>query len=195
MKEYPDNSISSKEDQKKKVVKKVVTTDVTVKKKTFGKKLLNNLVSEDIPDLKTYVVEDVLIPKLTDSVYELASGALDALFGKKHRPRSTLSQGSRISYASYYKSDRRETKPLRSSAYDYADISFTTKSEAEEVLSQLEDILEAYDVVNIADYYDTVGLTPKHTDYKYGWYDLRGATIRKDRDGYYLKLPNPKPID
>ena len=63
------------------------------------------------------------------------------------------------------------------------------------MLDRMNEIVETYGLVKVADLYDLVGLTCNYTDNKYGWTSLRTADIVRVRDGYTLKLPKAMPID
>jgi hypothetical protein len=48
--------------------------------------------------------------------------------------------------------------------------------------------------VSVADLYELLGVAADHTDQKWGWRTLGGASVRRVRDGYLLDLPQPEPI-
>jgi hypothetical protein len=50
-------------------------------------------------------------------------------------------------------------------------------------------------LVSVADLYDLVGVTGNYTDNKYGWTDIRSASVIRVRDGYMLKLPKALPLN
>jgi hypothetical protein len=70
----------------------------------------------------------------------------------------------------------------------------TSRAEAEDVIDRLFDLVGKYDTASVADLYELVGFDSAHTDYKWGWTDLRGAGVAKVREGYLLDLPDPTPI-
>ena len=72
---------------------------------------------------------------------------------------------------------------------------FDTRKEAEEVLDRMDDLIDTYGVVSVADLYDLVGISGNYTDNKYGWTNLRNADVQRVRDGYLLKLPKALPFD
>ena len=59
----------------------------------------------------------------------------------------------------------------------------------------MDELLETYDIVSVADLYDLVGKTCNYTDNKYGWTNLRNAEPVRVRDGWLLKLPKAGPIN
>ena len=80
--------------------------------------------------------------------------------------------------------------------YDYySGNDLYSEGEAEDVLSRMDELIDTYGVVSVADLYDLVGISCNYTDNKYGWTNLRNAEPVRVRDGYMLKLPKALPID
>ena len=81
------------------------------------------------------------------------------------------------------------------SGYSFDDIVLESRGEAEEVLSRMDELLEMYEIVSVADLYDLVGITHDYTDNNYGWTNIRTAEVVRVRNGgYMLKLPKVLPI-
>lgn len=102
-----------------------------------------------------------------------------------------------IEYASYeqWKKKRVSYNRYRNKHKDdkcsYDDIIFDNRKEAEEVLDQMTDIINAYGHCSVADLYDLSGVTSKFSDNKVGWIDIKKASVVRSRTGYMLKLPKP----
>lgn len=75
-----------------------------------------------------------------------------------------------------------------------ANIIFRTRTDAEHVLDQLQDIINKYGVVTIADMYDISGLPVKDIFRQYGWIDIRTADVIHCTYGYFLNMPKALPI-
>ena len=195
---YPSNAHISKkmpEEQKpeeKKKIEKVTVGQAKIKKKSGISKFFGNLVSEDAQDIKTYLFKDIVIPTIKKTI----SDTVDMiLYGGSRKDRSSIS--SRVSYRSFYDDPRsRDSRDVRAvtPALNYDDIIIDTRGEAEAVLSQMNDLIDTYQIVSVADLYDLVGLSGNYTDNKYGWTNLRNAEVIRVRDGYMLKLPRALPI-
>ena len=69
-----------------------------------------------------------------------------------------------------------------------------SRGEADAVLSRMDEIMEEYDIVRVADLYDLVGITGDYTDNKYGWTNIRDAKVVRVRDGYKIQLPRAMPL-
>lgn len=189
-------SITSNESEKR--ATKVVTNPVKVKKNEL-RKVADALVPGDVTNIKSYIFMDVLVPAFKKLVSDIITNSVDMLFyGETGRSR-TSTNASRVSYRSYYDQrddDRRYSRSTARMRSSYDDVSFKTRGEAEEVLSQMEAMLDRYKLVRVADLYDMAGITHDYTDNDYGWTNLRSADIVRTRDGWYMiRLPRAVPID
>ena len=194
---YKSNSFKSKEEQQKtneendrKKLDKVVSGTVKTKKKSGFSNFFGNFVSEEVPNIKTFIVKDVIVPTIKKAIVDTVDMVL---YGGTRGSRK--SSASRVSYTRYYDDprDRRDESVSRPS-YVYDDIIIESRGEAEGVLSQMNDLIDTYGVVSVADLYDLVGISGNYTDNKYGWTNLRNADVRRTRDGYLLVLPKALPI-
>lgn len=175
---------------------RIVTGNVSVKKKNDIQKFAETFVKEDLNTVKSYIWTEVLLPAfkavISDSVNMM-------LYGETSRNRKTNNRrASQVSYSSYYDrpNDRREPNYVRSaSRYIFDDLKFEDRGDADEVLSTLDDLLNRYPSVSIADLNELVGITGRYTDNKYGWTDISQAYIERTRDGYILRMPKAIPLD
>lgn len=196
MENYKPNSHRSKEEQKQKErekPKKVVKGNVKTKKKSEIRKAVDGFISEDVENIKSYVVRDVLIPTIKDTIWNVLTNSLDMILGGHGSRTGAKRSGSKVSYRNYYdQRDRyssRSDEPKSRSRFDYDEIKFEYRGDAEAVLDQMQDIIDEYDFVTVLDLYDMVDLTAPHTANNYGWTSLRNAEVIRTRDGYGLKLP------
>jgi hypothetical protein len=68
-----------------------------------------------------------------------------------------------------------------------------SRVEADEVLSQMYDILEKFEAVTVADLLEIIGQSSNNYTYnRYGWTDLMGSGVVRTRGGYLLDLPRPE---
>lgn len=202
MTEYKANSHRVKEEQKsKEVVKKDIqpVAKAKTKKRSEVKKFADVFIAEDITSVKDYIVNDVLIPAAKKAISDIITNGIDMiLYGEAKGRDRRRDGGSRVSYTKYYERDRDrdyDRGRTRRSVYDYDDIILDTRGEAEDVLNRMDDLIDAYGMVSVADLYDLVGISGNYTDNKYGWTNLRNAEVRRTRDGYLLKLPKALPFD
>lgn len=190
--DYKGNSHKEKEKAKEeKKVEKVVHGSVKTKRRNM---LSDSFISEDVSNVKSYIILDVLIPAAKKAISDIVVNGIDMLlYGETGHTKK--SGGSKVSYRSYYDrpSERRDTRSI--GGYRYNDIVLDNRGEAEEVLSRMDDLMASYGVVSVADLYDLVGENCNYTDNNYGWTDIRSASVVRVRDGYLIKLPKALPID
>lgn len=193
MEEFKPNSHKSKElaPVPEKKVEKIVKGTVKSKKKNGIDRLKDNFISEDAANIKTYVVMDVLIPAVKKAICDIVKNGVDMiLYGESGR--SSRRPSEYVSYDRRYldRGDPRFYKEDRARiGYSYDDIILETRGEAEDVLARMDELIEIYGMVSVADLYDLVGITGNYTDNKYGWTNIRNAEPVHVRDGYMLRLP------
>lgn len=206
---YKPNSNKYKEAQKEAAAEqqrvapqKVISGTATIKPKSTGKKLAENIISGDAKKAKEYVVEDILIPSLKKLISEGFKSIVDILlYGEPGRSRRDSLPANKTSYTKYYEKrdrddyDRRE-RVMTKSIFDYDTFEFVSMGDAETVLTAMDDLIAKYGMVRVADYYDLIGeSTNNHCANNYGWTDLRSAKIVRTRDGYIIDFPKAMPID
>lgn len=206
MENYKSNSHRSKEKLKesgseRKKLEKVVQGTAKVKKKSKTSKFAEMFLAEDISNVKSYIVSDVLIPAAKKLFVDTVRDAADMLvYGVTNRVKR--SGGFKADYISYNRfSDRRdERRPISDSrtrsGYSYDDIILESRGEAEEVLDRMDELIETYGMVSVMDLYDLVGVSGNYTDNKYGWINIKNAEpVRTMGGGYMLKLPKAIPLN
>lgn len=197
--DMPNNShaFKEKQNQEKPKPQKVISGKAKVGKKTTARKFADLFLPEDVSSVKEYIFWERVVPAIKDIINDTVQ---TILYGES-RSRS-YSNSSRVSYQNYYsnRSSSSRPDPRNDSArvrngFDYDDIYFNTRVEAENVLDAMIDMLEQYDIVTVGDLYDFSGIT--NTNYmlhRYGWTNLGGVCVVRVREGYVIKLPKAKPI-
>lgn len=208
MEQYASNSDKSKmEEAPRPKMEKVIVGSA---------KMAGSFLADDLNAVKNYIFKDVLIPVVKRAIDDIiTNGAHMLLYGESSRP-SRNGIASRISYRDCYDSpnsyrrrdydrdrdrdrDRRdvEATPRRTNnGFDYDQIVFSSRGDAELVLTMLEENIERYDFVTVNDLYDMSDVTNENSQAcKYGWSDLSRARVISDVDGYRLKLPRALPLD
>lgn len=200
MEDYRKNSSKAKAEAEEKTsgkkVEKVVKGSAKPKKKSELRKIADAFIQEDVGTVRNYIFGEVLVPAIKKTFADIVTNALDMFLWGKGGSRRPRSSAERISYRNYYDSPRRTTRESeRRRSYDYDDIVLDSREEADQVLARMEELLDDYNMVSVADFYDLVGITGKTTDNHYGWTDLRDASVVRDRDGYLIKLPRAIALD
>lgn len=202
--DYKPNSHKYKEEQKelqtkKKDIKPVVNGK-TKRKKNEIRKFTDIFFADDWDSIKSYIKDDILIPSAKKAFYDVVEGSLSmSLFGGRGGGSSRRSNIDKVSYRDYTassrKDDRRGDSYRARSVLDYDDILFSSKGDAELVLTRMIEILDEYETVSVADFYELSNEpNAPHTANSYGWDNLSKAYVDRVRDGYVIRLPKVRPI-
>lgn len=199
MSNYPGNSHKSREETKPtegKQIKKLVSKPAKTKKKSELRKFTEGFIEEDAQNIKTYVISDVLIPTIKDTIWAIFTNSLDMILfngTKDHKKRGKV---PKISYRDYYDSPsssrNRSYEPRE--RFDYDDLEFDSRGEADAVLTGMLEVIDQYGVVTVSDMYDMADVTAPYTSNRYGWTSLRTAEVVRVRNSYIIRLPKAKPI-
>ncbi len=193
IKDYTDSSKQLPVKAEEKNITPVAHAKGTRKKNKF----VNSVLAEEAADVKNTIVGDVLIPALKKTIVDAVTNSIEMLiYGSTGNIKKSGS--SKVSYRSYYDNDYRshnDRRDYRSAGYDYDDLVFGTRGEAEMILDNMFEILDRYKVVTVADLYDLAGERGRYTDNKFGWTDISSASVVRIRDGFVIKLPRALAID
>jgi hypothetical protein len=215
MDSFPSNSHQSRtqpaEKAPEKVILRVVEGDVVRRKRPLGTRIREMFLGDDTKGVAEYVITDVLVPAWKDMVADAVSQGIERMiFGETRPPgrrggtrSSTFNNNTgHVNYSRYgsnsnRREDPRSTGPSRRAraTHDFDEIIIPTRREAEEVIEQLDIILEKYESVSVKDLYELVGVDSHYTDEKWGWTELRGASVSRISNGYLLNLPKTEPLD
>lgn len=202
MQDYKPNSNRFKEEQKaaitnppEKKVEKVIKGKAKTKKKGEIRKFADGFISEDVSNVKSYIIDDLIIPTLKRTIVDAIKNSAEMIFlGKISDSGRSRSGAGYVSYRDYNKRDEPRSRES-SSRFDYDEIRFDTRADAEAVLDQMIDMIGRYGLVTVADMYDMADLTAPYTSNRYGWMSLRTADVARASDGYYIRLPRASAID
>jgi len=193
-------------DEEVKVKPKIKRPIVRVKKKSWIQKLLGSIIGGDSGEgVGDYILTDVLVPAAKSTIQDMVTSGIEMLlFGETsgarrgvHRDRD---RGTKVSYGSYFKDDRRDRRDSRRVPGYHnrlEGISFESRGEAESVLDALVDLLDEYENVSIADFYEQASIENmiEFTDNGWGWTNLARARIIRTRDGYEIEFPRLQRLD
>lgn len=166
------------------------------KKDSWFEKVSRWFISEDVDDIKSYLIFDLIIPGIKDVTFDLVEMIL---FGEKSN-RKRHSGSSKVSYSGYY--DRKECRSRNKSRYredkdtstDYKDIIVEERGDAEDIVDRMQDLIDRNGKASIADLLDLVNLPSNFTDVDWGWTNPRSISYRRVRDGYKIDVDRIKDI-
>lgn len=205
MEEYMSNSDKSRNRPEPSVPEKKIDsvisgTATTQKKNSFGK-FKDSIIAEDARSVGSWLLTEVVYKSLKKFIYDMVTSGIDMLlYGETSHAKASSNGLSKISYNSYYTAYKSSSDSSRSvtpsaSVLDYDNIIFSSRGDAEAVLSTMLELLDQFGVVSVGDLYELAGVnTQNYMVNKFGWTSLRNAQVMRCKDGYILKLPKATAI-
>ena len=118
MEEYKPNSHKSKEEQREsdtlpeKKVGKVIVGSAKSKKKGEMQKFADIFISEDVGNVKSYIIMEVLVPAVKKAISDIVTNGIDMiLYGETGRTKKSAT-ASKVSYGKFYDRDSGRRKTL-----------------------------------------------------------------------------------
>jgi hypothetical protein len=195
-------------------LQKVVTGEVVERKKSLGAKLKEAFIAADYKSTSQYVFWQVMLPAAKNMIWDMGTKAFsrtlygqDTMGGIPGAPRPGLhGQQTHIQYNQPvqrlpWQTPQRPADPrfaqqgafvVQQPVYDYV---VSSQTEAQRILTMLQDTTETYTVATVADLHTLLGRpVDNFTDHNWGWESLAGARAYQTRQGWALEFPPPKPV-
>lgn len=196
MNNYTKKKTAAKVEEKKSIGK-VITGNVTIKKKSEGRKILEKIFPSAGSDLKTTLMDDVIFPMLKNGLWE-AVGRILWPNGDGPVRSSSFGGGTRINYSGFSKPQARQHYiPAGSTVgFDYDRIAFETRGDAEAVLMALDENIDAYGFATVGAFYEAAGVTTNNAQVeKFCWRSIGDAKVAQVGGGWIIRMPRPMPLD
>ena len=192
---YPGNSDRAKE--KKEIVS---VAKARVKRETTAKKVVGEIIREDARSVGETVLWDVIIPTVKNLISDTVTRGIESmLYGGDSRPRSRSSYSD---YSGYSRpkgtrdrpAERRERRSARHAEPERNEIIFDTRSDANDVIDRMSDLIDQYGQVSLADLNALIGASSNFIDDNWGWTDMGSFDVRQVRDGFMLTHDEPQSL-
>lgn len=183
-----------------------------VRKPTFLSRIVSAFVgSEEVNEIGGYLLYDILIPATKKTFEELINRGISMVLYGEAGTNQRREDRTYVSYSQMFTGRDRDRfgripsreRPQRYSARDTGsrlqdrlnDISFVDGQEATDVLLNMEEFLDEFGTVSVADFLEFAGLSHmiQYTDNNYGWDNLANTRVVTATDGYYeIDFPRAK---
>lgn len=200
--DYPSNAKKQKAqaqaDAERVPVETIVTGAIVERKRGIFGKIHDTFIGENSGSVLDYVVMEVLVPAAKNTISDAVTQTIERMMFGESRVRQP--PGTRPGYTNYSKvtTTRPDSQRVMSrqaqAQHDFSDFILASRVEAEEVLDRLRDLIDQYQLATVSDLKDLLGVSGEFTDEKWGWFDLRAASVRHVRGGYLLVLPRTLPV-
>ena len=187
-------------------MKSIVKGPVVQQKPSFASKFKESFLGEG-GNIGEFVVYDVLIPAFRNTISDMGFGIIEMFFGRgrggsygyndrvvRDRGRSYVSYNEPSRDRGRGRDDRRDMDRGDKARHDFGNIVYTSRGEAEDVLSHLVDLTIEYGEATVAAFYELSNIESTHVDNRYGWTNLRDAYTERVRNGYIIRFPQVRPL-
>lgn len=207
---YPSNSNKAKQAdltavegaRKERPPNEKVVNGVVTRRKSSGNGVIGFIISEVLIPSSKKLLSDIVTQGFDMIGDAVQQGIHRKMFGDSMPlPRS----GSRSGYTSYNRVNRpsvgvstygnREISRHSRANHNFDEIILSDRTEAEEVIERLRDLVDRFEQATVNDLYEIIGIEGSFTDDKWGWTNLRRAGIRAIRGGYLLDLPRTEALE
>lgn len=199
------NSYKYKEEKaKKSKISPIITKDQIVStKKPLSKKIFDTFLMDDSKDIKTWLMYDVLIPGVKNTVLDILSMMFFGEFYSRSKSSGSKNRRDdrRDDYRSYYRSSNERSKNRRDDRYDsddridFRNIILRNRENAEDLVDEMRKKIKNDGSASVADLLDLIDASSRYTDNNYGWDDERDIGIRRVSSGYLIDIAEPKYLD
>jgi hypothetical protein len=200
MEQFPSNSQKSKGAGPKRV-ERVTSGDVRRRKQPLGTQFRQVFFNGDARMAAEYMVTNTVVPAVKEMMVDAVNSGVERLiYGENRHRRGPMGP---LGHVAYNRMSQRGPEPSRMPQpqqlsrparmrHAFDQIIIGSRQEAEEVLDRMYDLISRYDAASVADLYELTGIESSHSDYKWGWDNLRGSSVgRVKGGGYLLELPEP----
>lgn len=192
---YPGNSDRSKE-------KKDITpvAKARVKRESTARKVVGEIIREDARSVGETVLWDVVIPTVKNLISDTVTRGIESmLYGGDSRPRS---RNSYSDYSGYSRpkgnrdrpTERRDRRSARHAEPERNEIIFDSRSDANDVIDRMSDLIDQYGQASLADLNALIGASSNFIDDNWGWTDMGSFDVRQVRDGFMLTHDEPQSL-
>jgi hypothetical protein len=218
--EYPGNSKTTKSapalpdaPEDNKGITSMIDGEARLVKPSGFRRLRRSFIGGDATSVTEHIVWNLLIPAAKDTVADMGATFIDMMIFGQRRSVRGVSPGSHMvptqngvpSRYNYNGITNGGGSPLvlgQNSApqEDFAprtspsQVVVPTRNDAERIAAKMQEIINQYTAVSVADLYRMVNRSPNYMDDKWGWTSIEGANLKRVGDGVLLDLPEPKDI-
>lgn len=184
----------------KKHVNQVVSEPASRRERGIGGTFADIFLSENIGKVKEYLVSDVVIPAIKETVVTIVQNGIEMLiFGTTGSSKTTRKSdgGAYVSYNEYHsssvKSNRTDTSNRNRSRHNSRDVLFKTRGDAERTKAELVEAFRKYKTATFADFCYAAKVDYTWMEEKWGWYELEDQDIQvvPVRGGFVIDMPKP----
>ena len=189
------------------------TPAVVIKRESLGQRFKNAFTVEDARDVGDYILDEIIIPSIKKTLYDVTVGIAGRIFLNSVGVQSnnlyrengiTKVVRNRNNYSAISRQPTRAEQmtvgiPNRT-RYRPTEFEFRSYDTAVQVLDDSIDYLDSYGQLSVDTYYDIIEgilkddcpmIKRDYTAQQWGWRSLSSAAVVQSVGGWTLKMPNP----
>ena len=191
---YPGNSDRAKD--KKEIVP---VAKARVKRESTARKVVGEIIREDARSVGETVLWDVIIPTVKNLISDTVTRGIESMLYGDSRPRSRSNYSDYSGYSRPKGSrdrpaERRERRSARQAEPERNEIIFDSRSDANDVIDRMSDLIDQYGQASLADLNALIGASSHFIDDNWGWTDMGSFNVRQVRDGFMLTHDEPQSL-
>lgn len=175
-------------------------------KPSIGSRIKSLFIAEDVVDVKSWLIYDVGIPFVKDTVLDLLEMSFFGTTSSRRGRGNSRKRydGMRKDYSASYKPqnggrsirDDYDTRGYsRNRKADYRNIVLSDRYDAKEVVAALHDRIDRYGNASVADLFELVDQTSDYTDTCYGWTNINQIGIKRVGNGYLIDVDRAENLE
>ena len=185
------NQTQNQKSKEKKPLDKAIKGNAAVKKPSKSRRFFELFINEDVDNVKEYLLLDLLVPAIKDTIVDTVQRTIEMLFYGRARGKKSGSS-SYVSYASYSQRPRND-RPVQSRGKRISDldsVEFESRADAENTVDILNELIGQYGEADVGDLYELIGVSGNgHVDRSFGWRTPIPYDIQYWRGTWILRLP------
>lgn len=185
-------------EERKKLDSVVKKGNVVSTKKPLKQKFAELFIKEDVADVKSYLIMDVIIPGMKNLLLDGLSMILTGEVRERRRGSSYYDRDyGRTNYSGYYRNKERSSRSRerdRRDYYeeddkiDYRNIILLRREEAEDVIDQMHKRIKEQGSASVADLFDLIDVAGRYTDNDWGWTSIRQIGLKRVHGGWLIDV-------
>lgn len=191
---------SSKKNREKELVKEraeaLVNGKLSDSKPSVFRNFKDEVIKSDFSSITSAVVSQIIIPKAVELITNAFESGVYMLFHgdlKGYKSSNAKFNNGKTDYTIFSSNNAKFVRNDGVGSINYRDVCVPDLESAKAIVMKIEDILDNYSEVSVADVYSISGIRYSNDELNYwGWRSIRKSPIVKTGNGFIIKMPKPE---